>query len=46
MPGDAEALLLTARQLQAALTNHVLGFIPQDGAPQRHLDALVKLASR
>src|SRR3954452_2801770 len=38
--GDAQALLLTARETRARLVQPVLHFVPEPGAPQRPLHAL------
>src|SRR3954453_677370 len=42
--GDAEALLLTARQAEARRLQPVLHLVPQRGAAQRLLDNIVELA--
>src|ERR1700730_3884675 len=42
--GDAQPLLLTAREAQAALLELVLDLAPQGGAAQRRFDALLELA--
>ena len=41
--GDAQALLLAARQAQGALFQPVLDLVPQGRAPQAALDDLVQL---
>ena len=42
-PGDAQPLLLTARQAEAGRLQPVLDLVPQRGAAQRPLDDLVEV---